>query len=81
MTAAVTVFVDGRRVEVPPGSTVLEAVRKADPDAARQVEGGQRVVTDSRGLPTAVEASVHGGAIFRLVPARSPREADGASHR
>ena len=64
------VFVDSRRVEVEPGATVLDAVRAADAAAADAVRAGERVVTDSRGLPIGVDAVVHGGAIFRVIAAR-----------
>lgn len=64
------VFVDARRVEVVRGATVLDAVRAADASAADAVSAGERVVTDSRGLPVGGETTVHGGAIFRVIAAR-----------
>jgi hypothetical protein len=69
------VFVNGRRVEVPPGSTALDAVRAWSADAAREVEGGARVIADSRGLPTAAGSPATSGAIFRLVSARAGTDA------
>lgn len=80
MTANVVVFVDAQRVEVTPGSTVLDAVRAYDAAAADAVSDGSRGVTDSRGLPIAIETPVHGGTILRLVSARR-REGDSGNAR
>ncbi len=80
MSPSVVVFVDAHRVEVTPGSTVLDAVRAFDAAAADAVTGGSRAVTDSRGLPIAVETPVHGGTILRLVSARR-REGDAGNER
>lgn len=63
-------YVGGKRVEVPPGSTVLDAVRFASPDDAAAVAEGRRIVTDSRGLPTSASDKVFAGAIYRLASAR-----------
>jgi hypothetical protein len=62
--------VNARRVEVPDGAPVLDAVRAWDPAAAAEVERGTRAVTDSRGLPVGSDAPVYAGAIFRLVSVR-----------
>ena len=77
----VVVFVNARRLELPAGATVLDAVRAWSADAAREVERGARVVTDSRGLPTAADAPVFAGAIFRLTTASGagPGPADPAA--
>ena len=69
--ATVRVYVNGRGVDVPPTGTALAAVRLADPAGADAVAAGSRAITDSRGLPAAPDAPVHGGAIFRLVSARA----------
>jgi hypothetical protein len=66
----VRVYVNGKGVDVPAAATALDAVRLTDPDAAAAVSAGTRALTDSRGLPAAPDAPVHGGAIFRLVSAR-----------
>lgn len=66
----VRVYVNGRGVDVPAASTALEAVRLADSAAADALVAGARALTDSRGLPAASDAPVHGGAIFRVVSAR-----------
>lgn len=69
----VVVFINTQRLEVPAGTRVLDAVRAWNADAARDVEAGARVVTDSRGLPTATDTPVYAGAIFRLTTARGAR--------
>jgi hypothetical protein len=71
VNAAVPVYVNARRVEVPDGSTVLDAVRAWSADAARDVSLGCRAVTDSRGLPAPLDARVYGGAVFRVSAARA----------
>lgn len=65
------VFINGKAVSVESTLTVLEAVRTWSADAARDVETGERLVTDSRGLPVAGDVPIHNGAIFRLVSARA----------
>ena len=72
MTApdTVRVYVNGRGIDVPAACTTLDAVRLADPAAAEALVAGTRALTDSRGLPAAPDAPVHGGAIFRIVSAR-----------
>jgi hypothetical protein len=64
------VFVNATGVDVPPGATVLDAVRIFDVAAADAVLSGDRIVTDSRGLPVPATDEVHAGSIFRLLPKR-----------
>ena len=70
MSGTVPVYINARRVDIPAGATVLDAVRRWSIEAADEVSHGLRVVTDSRGLPAAPEAPVYGGAIFRVTAAR-----------
>lgn len=79
MTAPLTVFVNGARVEVPAGATVLDAVAAADPEAATAVRDGRRAVADSRGLPVAPGAPLSGGFVMRLVSARARADEGSAS--
>ncbi|MFN2397537.1 MAG: hypothetical protein ABR543_02670 [Gemmatimonadaceae bacterium] len=65
------VFINGKAVSVESALTVLEAVRAWNAEAARDVESGERLVTDSRGLPIAGDVPIHSGAIFRLVSNRA----------
>jgi hypothetical protein len=77
----VRVFVNAVGVEVPPGASALDAVRRWNPDEAAAVARGERVITDSRGLPVDAGVRVSAGSIFRLLPARrqssSARDATG----
>ncbi len=65
------VFVDGRGVSVPSGSTALSAVRVYDAALAAEIESGARRITDSRGLDLAPDTPAHGGAIYRILRVRS----------
>jgi hypothetical protein len=77
MTSLLTVFVNGARIEVPAGATVMDAVAAADPAAAGALGRGERAVADSRGLPVAPDARLTGGFVMRLVSARArPAEPD-----
>jgi hypothetical protein len=64
------VFIDARGVDVPPGATAIDAVEALDPTAAAAVRGGQRILTDSRGLPVEGDFALESGAIFRLISKR-----------
>jgi hypothetical protein len=68
------VFVNGAALSVPRSATILDAVRAFDAAAADAVAAGERAVTDSRGLPIALDAPATGGAVLRLVSARALRE-------
>jgi len=77
----VRVFVNAVGVMVPAGSSILDAVRRWDESEATAVGDGEKMVTDSRGLPIDVDQRVSAGSIFRLVPVRKrggAREPDGA---
>jgi hypothetical protein len=75
MTRMIPVFVNSTKIELPIDSTTLDAVRLWSEAAAREVADGTRVVLDDRGLPIDPGTMVHGGSIFRLVPARSAADA------
>jgi hypothetical protein len=66
----VRVYVNERGISVPPGSTVLDAVRAMFPDDARDVEQGRSRLTDSRGLPADETQTAIAGAIYRVVAVR-----------
>ncbi|MEO5569104.1 MAG: hypothetical protein ABIR92_11460 [Gemmatimonadaceae bacterium] len=72
------VFVDAKGVDVAHGATAIDAVEAFDPALASAVRAGDRILTDSRGLPIDAGSAVHSGAIFRLIPRRD-RSAD--NHR
>ena len=70
------VYVNSTGLDVPEGATALDAVRAWNAAAADDVAIGERVIADSRGLPAAPESPVHGGAIYRVLPARRRRDED-----
>lgn len=76
MSATVRVYVNGRGVDAPAGGSPVDAVRVADPALADAIVAGERLVTDSRGLPVEAGAPLYHGAIFRVV-ANRPRAAAG----
>ena len=72
------VFVNAVGIDVPMGASALDAVRRWNADEAERVGRGERIITDSRGLPIAAEVTVSAGSIFRIIPARqAKRVADG----
>jgi hypothetical protein len=75
MTRIIPVFVNAAKIELPIDSTALDAVRLWSEAAAREVADGARVVLDDRGLPIDPATPVHGGSIYRLVPARPAGDA------
>jgi hypothetical protein len=68
-------FVNSTPLDLPAGSSALDAVRAFDEDAAVGVSSGLRLITDSRGLPLDPATVMHAGGILRVVSAR-PRPAD-----
>jgi len=64
------VYVNATGLDLPAGATALDAVRAWNAAAADDVALGQSLIADSRGLPTAPDTPLHGGAIFRVLPAR-----------
>jgi hypothetical protein len=73
MTSTVRVFVNGVGMDVPAGTTALDAVRGWDAATADAVDRGERIITDSRGLPALPTTRVQAGAIFRVVSGRGRR--------
>lgn len=70
MTETVRIYINARPIEVPAAATTLQAVEAWDPGQAAAIKSGERIITDSRGLPADPQAPVHGGAIFRIVRKR-----------
>lgn len=64
------VYVNAVALDLPDGSTALDAVRAWNAPAADAVAAGEKVLADSRGLPASPDTPLHGGAIFRVLPAR-----------
>ena len=74
----VRVFVNATGVDVPAGASALDAVRAFNADAAAEVLGGARIITDSRGLPIDGSAPMPAGSILRLVANRGRDAASGS---
>jgi hypothetical protein len=72
------VFVNGTALSLDHGLTILDAVRAFDAQEADDVVAGTRAVTDSRGLPAALDAPLTGGAVFRIVSSRALRGVEDA---
>lgn len=64
------VFIDATGVDVKPGATAIDAVEAYDKTLALAVRQGEKILTDSRGLPVDHQATLESGAIFRLVSRR-----------
>jgi hypothetical protein len=75
----VRVFVNAAGVEVPAGSTALDAVRAWSAEAAADVTSARRVITDSRGLPISGDTPMSAGSILRLVAKRERAVAEDES--
>jgi len=71
MSEPIRVFVQGSGVSVPPGSTLLDAVRASDPSAAAAIVAGTRAIADSRGIVVDPGAIVSGGFVMRLVSGKT----------
>ncbi len=63
-------------VDVPAGSTALDAVRAWNDDAASAVQAGSRTITDSRGLPIDGSVAMNAGSILRVIAVRARASAD-----
>jgi len=70
------VFVNAHPLDLPVGSSALEAVRAFDASEASAVTDGLRVITDSRGLPLAPSTVMSAGSILRLTLKRERESAD-----
>lgn len=71
----VRVFVNASPVDIPAGSTALDAVRVWNDGAATDVADDRRIITDSRGLPIDPGTTMSAGSILRLVAKRDRGDA------
>lgn len=71
MSDTARIYFDGEGMDAPAGASVLDALARTKPAEAEAVRAGEKVITDSRGLPAEPSSAVYSGAIFRLVRARS----------
>jgi hypothetical protein len=79
MSDTVRVFVDGKGYDAATGGTALDAVALHATADADRVRAGTLLVTDSRGLPIAVDSPLFNGAVFRLIPNRERDASDPAA--
>lgn len=70
MSESVRVYINGKPIDVEASATALEAVAVWDESQATAIRGGERMITDSRGILIGSDTQVHNGAIFRIVRAR-----------
>ena len=70
------VFINSSGLDVPSGSTAIDAVRAFDATAAAEVDAGDRIITDSRGLPIDGATPMSTSSILRLIPKRARAAAD-----
>ena len=70
MSETVRIYINAKPVDVAASATAIEAVEQWDSTQAAAIRTGERMITDSRGIPTTADAPVHNGAIFRIVRAR-----------
>jgi hypothetical protein len=66
----VRVFVNSTPLDLPSGSSALDAVLAFDANEAAGVSNGLRVITDSRGLPLPPSTVMSAGSILRVIPSR-----------
>jgi hypothetical protein len=66
----VRIYINGKPVEVDGAATALQAIESWDAAQAAAIRSGERMITDSRGIPARNDAQVQNGAIFRIVRAR-----------
>ncbi|OLE16033.1 MAG: hypothetical protein AUG20_01825 [Gemmatimonas sp. 13_1_20CM_3_60_15] len=74
MSDTVRIYINAKPVDVVATATALEAVEQWDSTQAAAIRSGERLITDSRGIPMTADAAVHNGAIFRVVRARQAAE-------
>jgi hypothetical protein len=76
MSDTTRIYFDGKGVDAPNGCKVIDALESVNADTAASVRAGERVITDSRGLPTEPETVIYNGAIFRVIRARARETED-----
>ena len=70
MSDTVRIYINAKPVDVAATASAIEAVEQWDSSQAAAIRSGERMITDSRGIPTTADTPVHNGAIFRIVRAR-----------
>lgn len=67
MAGEIRCFVNDAGISVAAGSTVLDAVRAADPLLADRIAAGEGQLTDGRGIALAATAPAAVGSIIRAI--------------
>ena len=67
----IRVFVNATAIDVWNDATALDCVRAWRGEEGDAVVTGQRVITDSRGLPIANDTPAQAGSIYRTIPNRA----------
>lgn len=70
------VFINGRPLRAPAGSTLGQLLAEHDPDLFAALIGGSAIVSDGRGIAADPDLPLTAGAIFRVV--RSSRAGENA---
>ncbi len=76
MSESVRVFVNAVGMDLPRGATALDAVRAWKAAEAEAVAAGNRVITDSRGLPLDTATVLAAGTILRTISGRGGEAGD-----
>jgi len=74
VSETVRIYINGKPVDVDAAATALQAVEAWDAAQAAAIRSGERMITDSRGIPARNDAPVQNGTIFRIVRARQPAD-------
>ena len=74
MPTDIRVYVNEQGISVVRGATALDAVRAHNAAQAGDLAAGRSRLTDSRGLPIAVDTLLTTGDIFRVVAVRDRAE-------
>ena len=65
------IFVNATPLELPQGSSALDAITAFDAKEALGVRDGLRLITDSRGLPLDPSTVMSAGSILRVISSRA----------
>lgn len=74
MPEQLPVFVNGRPLRAPAGSTLGRLLAEHDPDLLAALMGGAAIATDGRGVAVDPDAPLAAGSIFRVQ--RSARQSE-----
>lgn len=78
MPETLPVFVNGRPLRAPVGSTLGEFLAEHDPDLFAALLGGGAIASDARGIAVDPDLTLTAGAIFRVVRSSRAGERDDA---